>query len=133
MAKFKARLKVGQHVANDRSKPILDADGQQTGRFERQVFTAGQIVEANFDLASRWPEKFEHVSGSPVDEAEQQVSVAPGGQVSSGKQMTTTGPDGKAFSGPLTEATETEEKQPLFAGEKESRTMHGSKTTPPKK
>lgn len=104
MAKFKFRLKEGQHVQADRSKPILGADGKPTGRFFPQTFNKGQTVSSDTNLAARFgADKFELLSGpddtvdphagnrtpgDPVPEiAAGSPSHAPGGQVSTGFQV----------------------------------------------
>lgn len=118
MAKQQFRLKAGQVVTRDRSKPVLDADGKPVpGRFERKVIKPGGIVESDRDLAAAEPSRYEYVSGpsdaarvrqlerelaeararlaqSAVAAPAGEASVFPGGQVSSGFQATTGGVPG---------------------------------------
>jgi hypothetical protein len=62
MAQFK--LLGGMHIQADKSKPIKDADGKPTGRYEARVFRVGQVVESDADLvAKHGPNKFERLGG----------------------------------------------------------------------
>lgn len=66
MARY--RLLAGQFIHADKSKPLLDADGNPTGRFESVTHTATStnkpVVTSDTDLvAKHGPQKFELLDG----------------------------------------------------------------------
>lgn len=70
-ARRKFRLLAGMHEQADRSRPLLDAEGNPVpGRFERQLFRTGDVVETDKDLVALFgPQKFEALGGQAASDA----------------------------------------------------------------
>lgn len=60
---YTLKLKAGQHVFTDREKPVLDAEGKPTGRYERRTVVKDGILTSNKNLAATEPERYELVGG----------------------------------------------------------------------
>lgn len=69
-SEFRLRLKSGQHVSTDRSKPVLDDDGKPTGRYERVTVNEGGEITARSNLAEKEPQRYELIGGTEASQAD---------------------------------------------------------------
>jgi hypothetical protein len=60
---YRLKLKAGQHVMADKSRPRLDDQGRPTGRFHSVTVNAGGEFDSDVNLASLEPERYDLVGG----------------------------------------------------------------------